>query len=150
LNRLEKLTEGQKKVVLCLEKSNRKSYSEIAKATGLSIVGTRKILRILIKRGIVKENPSSPYERFILNKNSIIISRFSFELLKELILPSFLGILVLVPLGILMLDKAFILFLGGFTVFLAQFLYTFWKLMQTEERIEVFYKPVIQLVKERA
>jgi len=145
---LEKLTEAQAKVVLALMNKSGKSYYEIAKNSGISIEGARKVLKKLIDYGIVKYNPNDKYKRFVLDEKKISIKKSYYvkssevtnvyKLLKGLILPSTIGMISVIALSFLLFENALIFFLGGFIVFLFQFFYSFYKISKSEEKIEVF------------
>lgn len=145
-----KPTEGQKKVILVLDKEDIKSYSELARKAGLSIEGSKKVINSLIKKGIVKENAGSE-NRYSLNRKSVEIRRMKvvewskktdMELFKDLMLPVTVGIFLALIASFAFLDKALILVLGALIVFFPQFLYCFYKIIKsTKEVVEVFIKP---------
>ncbi len=145
---MERLTEGEKKVVLSLLQENRKSYYEIAKVTGLSIEGVRKIIKKLEKRGIVEHNPNSDYDRFVLRRDRVVVKKSFFvktsskrnvySILKELLFPSLLGLIISFILSFPLKENSVILTIGGLVVFIPQFLYSFYKVLHCEEEIEVY------------
>jgi len=134
----EKLTPGESRIVIALEKKNRKTYSEIARITGLSVQGTKNIIRKLKDEGIVKENPNSPNGRYILNRKTVYIKRFSTDLFKQLMLPVVIGMFLTIFLAFFFKENAFIFAMGGTIVFFPQLLYTLYKILGTEDIIEVF------------
>lgn len=145
---MEKLTEAQARVVLALMNKSGKSYYEIAKESGISIEGARKVIKKLMEYGIVKYNPDKKYDRFVLDKNKVVVKRTfyvkssevenAYKLLKGLILPSTLGMILTFIISLFLLDKALIFLIGGFIVFLFQFIYSFYIVYKSEEKIEVF------------
>jgi len=145
---MHRLTRGEEKVVLALEKEERKSYYEIAKVTGLSEPGARKIVNKLVDLGIIIHDPNNPYKRYSLNRERVLIKRnyyvkmssktSSYTILKELILPSFLGLCIAFLLAFLYKEFALIFALGGLTTFLPQFFYSFYKILHSEEEVEVY------------
>ncbi|MFQ6068012.1 MAG: winged helix-turn-helix transcriptional regulator [Candidatus Bathyarchaeia archaeon] len=134
----EKLTEGEKKVVLCLEKENRKNYSEIARETGLSVQGTKNIIRRLRDEGVIKDNPNSKYERYSLDREKVHIRRFSTDLFKELMLPVTIGIFLTMFLAFTFKENALLFLMGGVIVFVPQLLYTLYRILATEEEIDIY------------
>jgi DNA-binding MarR family transcriptional regulator len=147
---LIKATEGQKKIILVLDKENVRSYSELARLSGLSIQGSKKVVELLIKKGIVKYNPTSE-NRYSLNRKAVEIKRSrviewaqksDIQLFKSLMMPVTIGMFIALISSFAFLQNALIFALGGVVVFLPQFIYCFYKIIKsTKETVEVFLRP---------
>ena len=75
-----------------------------------------------------------------LNKNKVKIKRFSWEIMKQFMVPVTYGIVVNFLISFAFGFDAIVFVLGGTVVFMSQLLYTLWKILKTEEIIEVYLK----------
>jgi hypothetical protein len=127
-----------------------RSYSELARLSGLSIEGSKKVVEHLAKKGIVKYNPESE-NRFSLNRKAVEIKKArvielsqksDIQLFKSLMMPVTIGMFFSLIISFAFLQNALIFALGAFTVFIPQFVYSFVKIVKsTKEIVEVFLKP---------
>ena len=132
-------SEAEKKIILALLERDRESYSDIARASGLSVTWVKKKIPKLIGEGIVKE-VGGKY-RYRLNRGKIKVVLFSWEKMKELSMPSVIGMVLNIFASLSFGSNAYIFALGGMTVFLFQIVYSIWKIYHATEIVDVYIKP---------
>lgn len=145
---LVRATEGQKKVILVLEREEIRSYSELARKSGLSIEGAKKVIEHLVKKGVVKHDPNK--SSYSLNRKAVEIKKLrviewskksDIDLFKVLMMPATIGMLIAIMGSFAFLQNALIFALGAVTVFLPQFIFCFYKVVKsTKEEVDVFLK----------
>lgn len=135
---MEKIkSEKVKNLILYLEQHGKcDNYSEVAEATGMSRRYLKMVLRKYNDMGVIHWNGRV----FWLNKKRIKISRFSSEIVKQLVMPVTAGMFTNLMIAFTFGLEAMLFIMGGLIVFLPQIIYTLWKIALTKEVIEVYIK----------
>jgi len=123
-----------KELILYLKYNKPYSKSQLAKDLNTGRPYLYRMLKKLNDLGAVDEYTLK------LNKNKVKIKRFSWEIMKQFMVPVTYGIVVNFLISFAFGFDAIVFVLGGTVVFMSQLLYTLWKILKTEEIIEVYLK----------
>ena len=132
--------ETEKKIILALSERNYDSYSSLSEKVNISRQWLKEKIKKMEVENIVTNKPINNKPSFGLNKKRVKIKKFSLELFKQLIMLPTFGLLFNFILAFYFGVNSLIFIFGGLSVFTPQFLYSFYKILSTEEGYEVFVR----------
>lgn len=133
--------ETEKKILLALSEKDYDSYSALAERVDLSRVWLKEKIKKMEVEKWVEHKSVDNKTLFRLNKKRVKVKKFSMELFRQLIMLPTLGLFFNFLLAFYFgLGGAMVFIFGGVSVFLPQFLYSFYKILKTEEGYEIFVK----------